>query len=138
MPERCVVGGCSNMKDLDNGISLHRIPFFNDERTEAKRRRKTWVEFVHRKRAKWVPSKTSVICSVHLLPDDFATRYAVLPDLMGGIKRRLLEDDIGVVPVPSLYVKESSQPVASSSRSRRSQRMVSCLYCYTKHISKSI
>ena len=122
MPERCVVGGCSNVKDINNGISLHRIPFFEDERTEAKRRRKKWIEFVSRKRAKWTSSKTSVICSVHFLPDDFI--HAVLSGLDVGLKRRLIEDSIGTVPVPSVYLKEASEPLVSSG-SRRNQRMVS-------------
>ena len=36
MSERCVVAGCSTIKDVKNGISWHRIPFFNDECPEAK------------------------------------------------------------------------------------------------------
>ena len=51
MPERCVVAGCSNIKDVTNRISLHLIPFFDDDRPEVKRRRRKWVEFVNRKRA---------------------------------------------------------------------------------------
>ena len=27
MPERCVVGHCSNVRDSAKGISLHKIPF---------------------------------------------------------------------------------------------------------------
>ena len=36
MPHRCVVGGCSNFRSLGNGIVLHTIPFYSDERPEAK------------------------------------------------------------------------------------------------------
>ena len=46
MPERCVICGCSNTRDVKEGISLHVIPFYGNERTEAKKRRKKWVDFV--------------------------------------------------------------------------------------------
>ena len=44
MPNRCVVEGCSNVANPAGGISLHFIPFAGDERPEAKRRRKQWVD----------------------------------------------------------------------------------------------
>ena len=53
MPTICIAAGCSSKKDKAKGISLHVIPFFEDERPEAKRRRKKWVDFVKQKRAKW-------------------------------------------------------------------------------------
>ena len=34
MPEVCVAAGCSNQKDEVKGISLHVIPFFEDDRPE--------------------------------------------------------------------------------------------------------
>lgn len=40
MPERCVVYGCSNTRNVREGISLHAIPFSGDERTEAKKKKK--------------------------------------------------------------------------------------------------
>ena len=39
MPTRCVVGGCSNTRNLQEGIGLHAIPFNGDDRPEAKNRR---------------------------------------------------------------------------------------------------
>lgn len=30
MPHRCVVGGCSNVRSLENGIALHTIPFYGE------------------------------------------------------------------------------------------------------------
>lgn len=59
MPTRCVAGGCSNTPDLEKGIALHSIPYFGDDRPQAKKRRKKWVDFVKQKRAKWEPSKNS-------------------------------------------------------------------------------
>ena len=70
MPTIFVASGCSNQKDEAKGISLHVIPFFEDERPEANRRRTKWVDFVKQKRAKWQPSNHSTICSVHFKPED--------------------------------------------------------------------
>ena len=81
MPGRCVVAGCSKITDTKNGISLHRIPFFNDERQEVKRRRRKWIEFANGKHAKWLPARSSVVCSVHSIPEDCANRLAALPEL---------------------------------------------------------
>ena len=53
MVNRCVAANCSNKSSLSLGISLHTIPFFNDDRPEAKRRRKIWVDFVKAKRCLW-------------------------------------------------------------------------------------
>ena len=39
MPGRCVVGGCSAFPDVQNDLILHAIPFLNDERPEARKRR---------------------------------------------------------------------------------------------------
>lgn len=77
MPARCVVGGCSNTRNIQEGIGLHTIPFYGDNRPEAKKRRKRWVDFVKAKREKWEPSKNSVICSRHFKPEDFARRLDV-------------------------------------------------------------
>jgi hypothetical protein len=46
MPFYCVAANCTNKACLKDGISLHNIPYFNDEHAEAKRRRKVWVDFV--------------------------------------------------------------------------------------------
>lgn len=54
MPAICVAAGCSNLKDDVQGTSLYEIPFFEDDRPEAKRRRKKRVGFVKQKRAKTV------------------------------------------------------------------------------------
>lgn len=80
MPHRCVVGGCCNVRSLENGIALHTIPFYGDERPEAKKQRKRWVDFVKQKCAGWEPSKSSVICSKHFKADDFVRDYALITD----------------------------------------------------------
>ncbi|XP_044171287.1 uncharacterized protein LOC122955584 [Acropora millepora] len=80
MPNKCVVGGCSNAPDLPSGIGLHTIPFFGDERHEAKKRRKKWVDFVKAKRAKWEPTKNSVVCTKHF-------RVQILDDSLANLLR---------------------------------------------------
>ena len=42
----CVAAGSSKQKDKAKGISLHVIPFFKEERPEAKRRCKGAVAFM--------------------------------------------------------------------------------------------
>ena len=74
MPTRCVVGKCSNTRNMHKGIAFHTIPFYGDDRPEEKKRRKRCVDFVKAKRTKWEPSKSSVICSKHFKSGDFARR----------------------------------------------------------------
>ena len=113
MPDRCVVFGCRNENGYDckaRGISLHKIPFFGDERPVAKRRRKLWVDFVRTKRAKWDPTKHSAICSQHFKSDDFASPTVSLPGFGGHMKAVLKRDDIGISAIPSV------QPVITDQR----------------------
>ena len=55
----------------------------SDERLEAKKRRKRWIDFVRQKPEKhagWDPSKSSVICSKHFKADDFVRNYALITE----------------------------------------------------------
>ena len=80
MPDRCVVFGCSNRAIAEKGISLHRIPFWNDERPKlAKRRRMMWVNFVAEKRAKWTPSKFPALCLQHFNAEDYEKYIVDIP-----------------------------------------------------------
>ena len=79
MPNRCVVGGCGNTPNLNEGIALHFIPFANDDRPQARKRRKKWVDFVKLKQTKWAPTKNSVICSEHFAAEDFLRMYTFMP-----------------------------------------------------------
>ena len=76
MPFYCVADNCTNKACLKDGISLHNIPYFNDEHAEAKRRRKVWVDFVCAKRL-FVPSKTSTVCSDHCSTEDYEAIFFV-------------------------------------------------------------
>lgn len=65
MPGRCVVGGCSNTKNIQEGIGLHTIPSYGEDRHEAKKCRKQWLDFFKARCAKWEPSKSLVTCWSH-------------------------------------------------------------------------
>lgn len=119
MPSRCVVLGCSNVPDPAKGIGLHTIPYPNDDRPEARKRREKWVDFVRAKRAKWEPTPTSCVCSFHFKSEDFNRTFSSLP----GEEKHFVQcqflksDDIGIIPFPSIYQKEEEKE--PSARSRR-------------------
>ena len=48
MPDRCLVHGCSNISDMNAGISAHFSPTIKSERD-------TWLRFVHTHRANLNP-----------------------------------------------------------------------------------
>ena len=137
MPDRCVAFGCGNENDKtckERGISLHKIPFFEDERGIAKRRRKLWVYFVRTKRDNWNPTKQSAICSQHFKPDDFASPTISLPGFRGHMKAALKRDEIGISVFPSIQatladqhqeqVGEYSRPRPKKTTSTREHRRV--------------
>jgi hypothetical protein len=103
MPDRCAVYGCSNEANLAKQISVHRIPFFRDERPEAKRRRKHWVDFVKSTRDKWEPSINSAVCSEHFTPDSFQRRFASLEGQAKANVPRLVRDEFGVSAYPTKH-----------------------------------
>jgi len=122
MPARCVVGGCNNTRNIQEGIALHTIPFYGDDHSEAKKRRKRWVDFVKAKRAKWELSKSSVICSKHFKPDDFARRLDVQEENGVLLTPWLQQDEFGISTFPSLHAavvaSEKQQSVSGADRDR--------------------
>ena len=128
MPHRCVVFGCSNTSNLKKGIALHRIPYANDKRPEANKRRKAWVDFVKRKRKNWQPSSSSEVCSKHFKEDDFVCRYTGEMGVCNSEKPLLVaptlkRDSIGICVWPSKFKTEET---VLSERDRR--RIVSIKY----------
>ena len=89
IPHRYIVGGCSIVRSSESVIALHTIPFYGDERLEAKKRRKRRIHFVRQRRAGWDPSKSSVICSKHFKADDFVRNYALITDKLAQLIRSL-------------------------------------------------
>ena len=63
MPDRCIVVGCDNINNIPNGKVVHKFPFLNDDRPEAKKHRKQWTRFVRVKRGKNKNGKESVVGS---------------------------------------------------------------------------
>ena len=106
MARSSVAAGYSNVTNLKEGISLDNLPFYDDDRPEAKRRRKEWVVFVRLKRMKWQPSQSSVLCSELFRREDFF-RSADLGDEqnLDIAKRWLRTDDFGVCVFPSVHAK---------------------------------
>ena len=89
---------------MQEGIGLHGIPFYGDDRPEAKKRRKRRVDFVKAKRAKGEPSKSLVICSKHFKRDDFARRLEEKGILLTPWLER---DEFGVTAFPSIHAAVS-------------------------------
>lgn len=130
MPDRCVVGGCSNESNGALGISLHRIPFFEDERAEAKKRRKRWTDFVSNTRANWKASKLSAVCSEHFETADYETPYIL--DIPSSKKYlRLKKDDFGITVYPTKKNSASGSTERPSSRSLR-KVLKQCLHFYQR------
>lgn len=71
MPDRCVVGGCSQQPQYGSTwsttINLHKFP-------KEKTRRSAWTHFVQLNRPDFTPSLHSVICSRHFLDVDFTNQ----------------------------------------------------------------
>ena len=111
------------MRNVQDGIVLHTIPFYGDDRPESKKRRKRWVDFVRLKRAKWEPSKTSVVCSKHFKADDFVRRLDVSAEEQGiSLTLWLKRDDYGINVFPSIHA--STIVEADKQPSDRDKRMV--------------
>ena len=130
MPDRCVVFGCdnSNSKECrERGVSLHRIPYWNDDNPIAKRRRKQWVDFVCTKRANFQASKYSAVCNQHFKAEDFERPISTLPGFSGKLINTLRRDDVGIVAVPSIFkmptlVEAETETTAISPKSKRRSR----------------
>ncbi|KAK3741171.1 hypothetical protein QZH41_002996 [Actinostola sp. cb2023] len=120
MPSRCVVGDCSNNPNSEEGITLHIIPYFGDDRPLAKSRRKRWIQFVKTKRSKWSPSASSAVWSRRFLPTNYIDRNNV------GNKRKshLMRDETGIVPVPTIHVGEQDENIEEQMLSNRSRRTI--------------
>ena len=132
MPTRCVAGGCNSFPDLKEGIALHTIPFYNDDRREARKRRKKWVDFVKCKRAKWEPTKTSAICSKHFKPEDFKRRFSFLPGQDSAFIPRLVTDDLGVSVFPTVHATSLVPEKPESDRAKRKVKSIALVLWLSK------
>ena len=95
MPNRCVAANCGNFPDIDRGICLHLIPFYENYNPVARKRRRQWVEFVRAKRSNFFPTSASRLCSVHFKPEDYIRRFHVLESQGKSCMPRLIRDEVG-------------------------------------------
>lgn len=113
--------------NVEEGIAHHVIPFYNDSREEAVKRRKKWIDFVVQRRAKWNPSKWSVICSNHFTADDYMYRYGNLAKTEDLENRWLKRDELGINVFPTIFaVEKEEQP---TDREKRMVRYTCCCWC---------
>lgn len=125
MPNRCVAGGCSSRSNLEKGLVLHAFPYFNDDRPEAKKRRRKWASFVCQKRAEWEPTKNSVLCSLHFKRSDYQRQFNMIDEETNRVWfiPRLVRDELGISAVPTVHAK-SLTTTTSAGETSRSKRMV--------------
>ena len=102
-------------------LLFHSIPFYGDTRSEAKKRRKRWIDFVKTKGGNWEPSKSSVICSRHFQPTDFEHRFNFLPGQSLQFPR-LKADEFGISVYPTVHAGTEQTP--QSERSKRKVRIL--------------
>lgn len=120
MGNPCVVGTCKNSSR--SGIQMHGIPFFGDERPEAKRRRKRWVDFVKSTRKdQWKDSKHSQVCSQHFKPEDYQRLFSMVQGMASKYQPRLKTDSFGLTAFPTIRSRDVAEEPKSelSARSRR-------------------
>ena len=114
----------------EKGISLHRIPYWNDDNPMAKGQRKQWVDFVCMKQAPFQPSKYSTVCNQHFKAEDFEQPISTLPGLSGKLINTLRRDNVGIAAVPSIFIMPAPMEATTvmsprSKRISRKHRMVS-------------
>ena len=117
MPKRCVVYGCSNTTDLAKGTVLYSIPFFGETSPVAVERRKKWVDFVRRRRDKWSPTNSSVLCQKHFTADCFDHGSVAIEKYK---RPRLRRDEYGVCVF--LTLQSGVEEKEESERTKRKRR----------------
>lgn len=114
---RCVVQDCSNISDVDKGISIHASPVNN-------LLRRKWVNFVrlHRQNFNPVEGKKFVVCSAHFGEESFQR-----PIHMEGSIRKLRRGAI-----PQIWKRDLCSTVASSRTRRKvSQTTIESKYTFS-------
>ena len=117
MPDHCVVRGLGNENSRENGISLHKIPYYGDNRPEAVRRQKKGTDFVLLQRKNWSATRGSMICSDHFKAEDFARQFICIPGQTVLNSQRLIRDETGIVSIPTIY-KDKQQQMPKSAEKR--------------------
>ena len=109
----CVAGGPGGSsfknKQFTEGISIHTFP---NKDLDSSRYWK-WVSFVRRHRPNWLPTKSSILCSVHFKDGCFGMQMDVAKEL--GIRNKLTNDAIPTIDVANTVMETEEL----SDRSRR-------------------
>ena len=144
MPNRCVEDNCGNFPDVDRGICLRVIPFYENENPVARKRRRQWVEFIKAKRANFFPTSASRLCSAQFKPEDYIRRFHVLESQGMSSMPRLIRGEVGVIPVPTIQAKPTTEGdggqgyTGLSSGEKRLQRQVSTVTSLTYSFKKCL
>jgi len=101
MPTRCLVGECSNTRNIQKSIALHTIPFYGDDRPEAKKQNDRQNDFVKAKRAS-ENRLSSVVCSKHFKPNDLVRRLEVQEENGILLTPWLKRDKFGITAFPRI------------------------------------
>ena len=132
MAETCIVSGCNNQIDEENGVGLYSVPYNNDERPEARKRRKRWIDFIEVHRdpdRKWPPSAYAVLCSDHFLPEDFSRLFCFWDGQSRRQLPRLRRDRLGIEVFPTVVQPIKRRPIKSPTTPSE-EKEVSILYLY--------
>ena len=106
---------------------MYEIPFWEDNSPVPAKRRKKWVNFVRRKRDKWTPTRSSVVCSKHFTEGCFEYGSITVEKYK---TPRLKKDSYGVCVFPTLDTNSISESVESERTKRVKRREVSCCFTY--------
>lgn len=140
MAETCIVTECNNQRDEESGVGLYSVPYSNDERPEAKKRRKRWIDFIELHRdpnQKWPPSAYALVCSDHFLPDDFSRLFGFWDGQNRRNQPRLKRDRLGVEVFPTV-VKPIKRRQIKSPTATRVEEEVSILRCIFRALKATV
>ena len=90
MPSYCVLLGCNNKPS--ELITLHQFPKDKDVCQD-------WIKFVCNRQPNWKLKKTSCLCSVHFLENDFLNWQQVVSGYAKKLQRK-------TDAIPSVYTDE--------------------------------
>ena len=133
----CVAANCTNKANLKDGISIHTIPYVNDDRPEAEKRRKIWIDLIL-----WRPNVSSNLQSPHVYVRLISNRRiskdaftCMLPGQTRPNFQNFRTDKVGKCVFPSIHAEPKPRRVInetlststspSTSAGDRSRRMVS-------------
>ena len=147
MLTRCVVGGCSNTRNIQKGIALHAPCGYMAMIVLKRRNRESDGSIWWRRNVQSESCLRSVICSKNFKPDDFAQRLDFEEENGILLTPWLKQDEFGITAFPStraaVAASEKQQSVRGAERDRRmvryfAEQMFFALILYISFLSCSI